>query len=192
MADELALEFVPVGAAQVLTEKEASDIAFYLPGSDGSEPVLYRNEGLGLSQPDFARLREGGVSALFVRAGDVDRCEEVLEGRLQDLLQNRNIDSEQKAECVQHVGTSVANALVAEPSQPDNIDRASKLLDTVIQSLLCDSAVAADLLQMAGHHQTTASHMFTVSILSVMLGAEVLGENKDYLKEIHQINMVSM
>lgn len=184
------LKTMPIAAVRALAGEPASDLAVFLPGPDGKEPVLYRQSGVGLVSPDFERLSERGVSHFLVCGDGLTDCERILEDHLSDLLRDPKIDAKQKADCVYHVGLSVVQELLGGADASPHTDRASRLLDTVIDGILADSAVGANLLRMSAHHQTTASHMFAVSVLAILLGTEVLDGNRSMVKELGLAGML--
>ncbi len=181
---------VPIAAAEVLVDVTQARPAVYLPGQDGKEPVLYRQEGTAILRPDFTRLKESGVHVILVRGEELDKYEAVLEENLAKLLHDNSVPAEQKAACVQQVGTAVARELIEGDNTAEGLDRASALLDNVIDGVLADRAVATNLLQMSGHHQSTASHMFAVGTLGIILAAEAFGEESQSLKEVGLAGML--
>ncbi len=181
---------MPLASVRALTSGPSSDVTLYLAHPRREEPVLYRQRGMGMTQPDFERLRDAGVSILLVHAEDLARCEQALEERLSELLHDQDISAAEKAACVQHVGTSVVRDVIRAEGRGRSVARASRLLDVVIDGVLSDAAVAEGLLKMSSHHRTTASHMFAVSTLAILLGAEVCGPDEVALKELGLAGML--
>lgn len=190
MSQRSGLKPMPLASVRALTSGPTSDVAIYLPQSSREEPVLYRQRGMGMSQPDFERLRDAGVSILLVHAEDLSKCEEALEERLSELLRDPEISAAEKAACVQHVGTSVVREVLRKQVDRQSVARATRVLDVVIDGILSDTAVAEGLLHMSGHHRTTASHMFAVSTLAILLGVEVCGPDQASLKELGLAGML--
>lgn len=190
MPDEPKLVRIPLAAAKALSERESSDFSFFLCGPSNQQAVLYRNRGVGLSQPDFERLEGNRVGSLLVEAEAMGTLDRVFEHRLEEVLHRPEISPAQKAEFIQHVGNSVARMVASEPAAAESVTRASQLLDSVIDGLLGNPLVAAHLLHMSGHHRTTASHMFSVGTLAVMLGARVFGSDRTRLKQLGLAGML--
>ncbi len=187
---ETTLEFqsVPVAALEVLSREAASDISLYFSGPSQA-PVLYRAAGQLALRPDYHRLRESGVTSLMVRGEHLGECERLLEEELSSVLAQSDVAPEQKAEYIHHVGASVAKDLAASPDSL-SIERASSLLDEVIDCILTDPAVASGLLRVAAHDCSTASHMFAVSTLAIVLGAETLSADRDALRRVGLAGMM--
>ncbi|UCE60012.1 MAG: HEAT repeat domain-containing protein [Phycisphaerales bacterium] len=189
---------IPAAAVRALVEEDAADFDVFLPGPAGQGPVLYRASGVGLSQPDFERMRAHGVNGLYISSKDYPRCEATLEAKLGAIITNPNVSPDDKAKVVHRVGTSVARDLMGNPSEPLQIERTSAVVDCMINSVLNDPIIASTLLEMAGHERSTASHMFIVATLAVMLGAEVFESDVDTLKDLsfagmlHDVGMLSI
>ncbi|MFQ5592309.1 MAG: HD domain-containing phosphohydrolase, partial [Phycisphaerae bacterium] len=106
------------------------------------------------------------------------------ETKLGAIIRNANVTPEDKAEVVQRVGKCVAMDLIDSSVDPAHVDRTASVVDCMIEGILSDPLIAASLLEMAGHERSTASHMFVVATLAVMLGAEVFGPDKETLEEL--------
>ncbi|UCC29818.1 MAG: HEAT repeat domain-containing protein [Phycisphaerales bacterium] len=184
MAGQTYYSPIALAAAQALAAEGAADFPLYLPAPSDHRPVLYREAGVGLSPPDFERLRSSGVPFLYVLSTDMHRCETVLETKLSSLVCSSEVPPDEKARLVHQVGTSVARDLARDPGSSENLGRASYVVDNIIGSVLSDPLVAGHMLQMAGHERSTASHMFVVSALAVTLGAEIFGSDLEILRAL--------
>lgn len=190
MTDQGKFSQIAMAAAQALSAEPTVDVELYLPRSNADGPVLYRKSGVGLTRPDFEKLQSSGVQHVFVRSKDLGRCEAVLEAKLGDLLNSAKIQTDEKTRIVHQVGTSVARDLTKGPISADDLQRAANFVDNVIGFVLDDPIVAGHMLQMAAHERSTASHMFVVSTLAVILGAEVFGEDYEMLASIGLAGMM--
>ena len=190
VAEKPPLKSVSLDAAESLLGITSVDVAVYLPGTKGQTAVLYREEGCGLQKPDFNRLRQTGGRTILVHGEDLGKYETLLEDNLSNLLADASIPAEHKASCVHEVGTAVVRELISSEDTTESVERASSLLDTIMEGVLSQPSVAANLLCMSGHHQTTASHMFAVSTLAILLGAEIMGRDLKALREIGLAGML--
>ncbi len=161
-----------------------ADVAVYLPTASREGAVLYREAGVGLSQPDVERLRQSGVSSLFLRESSQGECEAAVQDRLADVLLAPDISADQKAACIFFAGSATMRDLIDLPEAEGNLDRAWSLLGTVVEAALTDPALAPAILQTAARQRTTANHMLAVSMLGMLLGMEALGPDTETLKEI--------
>ena len=190
MIEESGYSRLALAAAQALVDEKDADISVYLPSPTDGRPVLYRHENADTHKPNFDRLRAAGLTELYIRHDDLNFCDAFLEGKLADLLNNGNFTSTDKASIVRHVGTAIARDLTGKPMDGQGINRASSMVDRVLGAVLGDPLIAAHMLSMAGHERSTASHMFVVSALAVLLGAEVFGPDKRMLTELGMAGMM--
>lgn len=184
MSSDPGFARIPTSAIRALTGEKHADLEVFLPRTEGDTPILYRRAGAGLSEPDIARMREHGVLNLFVRAEDLQTCEQAVESRLTELLNNPDIGPAEKAEIMESAGTSVAKSLIGGPVDAPMVARAGRTVDTILAGLLHDPGISGYMLRMAGHERSTASHMFIVSTLAVILGAELYGSNEQSLRSL--------
>ncbi len=181
---------IPLGAVRALSGEDSADFAVYLEHKKGDAPVLYRAAGAELTTPDFERLTEGGLQCLLVQPDDLRKCEAVLERRLRDVLDSGEGTPAERAQLVAHVGTSIARDLSGGPCAETGLARANTLLDSIIGGVLSDPSVSANILSMAAHEAGTATHMFVVSTLAVLLGSEILGDDATTLRELGLAGMM--
>lgn len=179
-------EFVRVSTAAVraLAREDEADFEVFLPGANGERPVLYRSGNPAMSDPDFARMSDHGVAELCLKKADFSQCQEALESKFRDILRDPSVPPSDKADIIQTTATSVASEYLKSPIAKVGTDRAANVVDGMIESLLEDPLVAAYLVQMAGHERSTASHMFAVSTLAVVLGTTVYGPDFDILRSL--------
>lgn len=190
MSEEDQFAQISLAAAEAIIRDGCEDFAFYLPGTGSDEPILYRESSAGLAAPNLERLHAHGVAHLFVRTSEINNCEAYLETRLADLLSHPEIAADDKARIVHQVGTAVARDLTKGPIESTGLERATHVIDNVIGTVLQDKFVAAHILQMADHERSTASHMFVVSALTVMLGSEFFGSDYEMLRTLGTAGMM--
>lgn len=181
---------IPVCAVRPLVGENLADFSLFLSGKDGADPVLYRQAGSDVSLPDLERLREIGVASLCVRSDDLARCEGILESKLAELVSRGDVSADEKAGLVFHVGTLVAKELAGAATAPAELDRANNVVQNIITAVLSDAKVASQLLRVSEHEATTASHMFAVSAFAVILGARVIGGDREHLRQLGLAGMM--
>lgn len=186
------LDYVPlsVSGVQALTGLDPSAVEVYLPHPAGREPVLYHRPGSGSSAPDFERVRKHGVPLLFLRSADFQRLGCTMEDKLKDIVTNPTYTASDKSQIAQQIGHSVAKELIDVPESDIAVDRAANVVDSMIDGMWADPAVGSYLMQMTSHDQSTAGHMFAVSMLAVVLGAEVFGADRAALKALGLAGML--
>lgn len=181
---------IAITAAKAMAADATTRVAVFLPGGPGNGPVLYRESDSPAAAPDFDRLRDHGVPYVYVQSSDLRKCESFLESRLTDVLRDPAVAPDEKARIVHQVGAAVARDLTQGPITPEGMARASHVVDNVIAGVLNDPVVAGYMLHMAGHERTTASHMFVVSALAVVLGAEAFGADHEILGDLGLAGMM--
>ncbi len=185
-ADQAQFARIPAAAVRALMAgNESANVEVYLPPNAHEKgPVLYRRAGAAISLPDLERMKQHGVFHLYVRAEDLRSCERELENRLDAILQSPHVEPADKADIVQTSATAVARDLVQTSVTHEGLERTTRVVDSMIGCVLTDPVVAGYLLKMAAHERNTASHMFMVSTLGVLLGVEVFGQHPETLRSI--------
>ena len=177
---------ISLATAELLLATECAELAFYLLGSGGNGPVLYSDTNTRLSREDLQRLKDSGVSHLFARTCDSYS----FETHIDIVLSNSAIPADEKVKLVFGVGTSIARDLVSCRGGTNEIDRSAKLLDSVIRSVLLDPEITVNMLKMVNHERSMASHMFVVSALCVVFGAELFGADMGMLRTLGMAGMM--
>jgi len=170
---------INAAALRALAEQGMGDVEVFLPNAQGGDAVLYHRAGAGLSAPNLDRLTNNGVEDVFLRLDDFHRCANELESQLTELLTNPHISCQDKAQIANTAGLSMAKDLVQVMPDKESLSRVDHMVNSLTQGVLHDPAIGAYLLQMAGHERSTASHMFMVSTLAMMLALEVFGEKEE-------------
>ncbi len=174
--------------AETLAKQGDTDIELYL--DDGIRgPTLYRRAGAGLADTDYSRLRNHGVSTVLVPSDDMQRIEQCLEEDFGGLLLDPSIESTAKAEILHHVGRAVSSSLLEDALDSESVTRMIGFVDGVVNGVMEDPSFAPYLMQMAGHHRGTASHMAIVSALGVLLASELYGNDT---KTLHDVGVAGL
>lgn len=181
---------LPVAVVSALCAEAAPVRGIFLPTTDGQQGVLFRSAGNGLPRPDFERLQNNGVTHLQIECEGLDQYESELEQGISTLLSDPRMDPVQKAACVRHFGLKIAHDMSTGTDIAGQVQRAHTLLDAVIENVLNNQAACSSLLSMCGHHRSTASHMFAVSTLAILLGQEVFGTDPERLRALGLAGMV--
>jgi len=190
MSTQKNVTSLPLAAVSALCAGAAPTRAIYLPSGQNDEGILFRNGGNGLPSMDFDSLQSHGVTHLLVECDDLARHEAELEKNLSSLLSDPKMDPAQKAVCVRHFGMRVAHDIASGQDIATQVDRANNVLDAIVENVLSNKAACESLLSMCGHHRSTASHMFAVSTLSILLGNEVFGHDAARLRRLGLAGML--
>ncbi len=178
-----------IETAQALASQGCSDLNVYLANAGPDDLVLYRGSGPGVARIDLDRLRDHGVSTLYVETGALHNHDAYLEENLDKLLLGDSLEPVAKAEIVHYVGRTIAQNLIASPHAGETLARTSRFVDEIVDCVLAKQGVGRYMMHMACHHRSTASHMMIVSMMAVMLGAKVYGRDAGAL---HDLGMAGM
>ncbi len=190
MGKQQKFKEVPLGAVQAFSETSGNALEVYLPNKSATgNAVLYSGCESGTSGIDYRRLQDVGVQTMLIAVEDLASCEEALERELGNLMLDPTVEPQKKAMCAQQVGVNVARDMLCGGNPAADVDRASGLFDSLLTGMLADPAVATSLLAMSAHHRSTASHLFAVSVLSMMLAQEAFGGNE---KQMHDVALAGM
>ncbi|MCP4590080.1 MAG: HD domain-containing protein [bacterium] len=178
-----------VETAQALMAAGCADLNVFLPDNRRGGAVLYTAAGSEVDRPDYSRLRDHGVSMLYVRTDTLQHHSHHLEESLDKLLLSDRLEPIAKAEIAHHVGHTIAQDISLAPDSEQAMARTSRFVDEMVECVLTDQGVAEYVTHMASHHRSTASHMMIVSVLAVMLGAKVYGKDR---QSLHNLGMAAM
>jgi len=190
MAERRGLVQVPTAAVRALAESGHSNLEVFLPQPGERGPVLYHRDQRGAVPLDVQRMLEHGVSHVFVNSRDFQQCEAALEEHLTSILANPALEPGAKATIAHTAGAAVARDLTEHEITGHELARVNNLVDALLASVLTDPHVSAHLIDMAGHERGTASHMFIVSSLAVMFGAEIFGPRSEMLRALGVAGML--
>ena len=190
MGSEKTLKEVPLGAVQAFSETADENIELYLPNKSATgRAVLYSGNDGTSTDIDYRRLQDVGVQTMLIAVDDLASCEETLERELSNLMLDPTVEPQKKALCAQQVGVNVARDMLGGGNPAADLDRASDLFNSLLTGMMQDPAVATSLLSMSAHHRTTASHLFAVSVLSMMLAQEAFGGDE---QQMHDVALAGM
>ena len=97
MKDQFDYIQISVSGVEALATGKPTDLEVFLLSGTGGEPVLYRKPGIGLSRPDFERMRGRGAKWLFVRKEQLEAMGASLEEQLAEILRSPEFDPLDKA-----------------------------------------------------------------------------------------------
>jgi putative nucleotidyltransferase with HDIG domain len=157
-----------------LVGKHAPSFPLYLRTADNTW-VLYHQAQAALDESHLGRLQAEGIGQLFVR--DVDRSAyyERVEGALDQVLLDRNMPLERRADVLHGVALRVADELLAAPPDKPTVQRAHKVMMATSGLLLREPQGFAAIRRLMQASHGLATHSLTVGFLSMGLARVVLG-----------------
>ena len=136
--------------------------------------VLYHAAGAPLDESHVGRLAAEGTTHLFVRDADRPAYFARVEQELDQVLLDRRLPIEQRADVLHGVALRVANDLLAAPPDRDRLQRAQRLMMATSGVLLREQRGFAAIRRVLGASQGLATHSLTVGFLAMGLARFVL------------------
>ncbi|MCB9876048.1 MAG: HDIG domain-containing protein [Planctomycetes bacterium] len=155
---------------------DASRVPFplYLRTADNTW-VLYHPADSALDEGHVGRLTAEGVHNLFIRDQDRQDYFRRVEGRLDQVLLDRNMPLERRADVLYGVATQVADELMQGPPDKPTVARAQKLMMATSGLLLRENQGFQAVRRVLSVSPGLARHGLTCGFLSMGLARHVLG-----------------
>jgi putative nucleotidyltransferase with HDIG domain len=165
--------FTPVPLAG-LAAQEPVPFALYLRTADDVW-VLYQPAGAALDASHLGRLEAEGTTHLFVRDGDRPAYFARVEPVLDEVLLDRRMPLQHRADVLHGVAMRVADDLLAQPPDRAAVQRAHKVMIASSGLLLREHQGFAAVRRVMGASHGLASHSVTVGFLAMGLARVVIG-----------------
>lgn len=155
---------------------EARALAFPLHLCTGDDAfVLYRKAGDQLDASHIGRLRAEGVDRLYVRPEDLPAYYALVESSLQDVLLDKSVPIDRRAEVLHGVARQVVDELFSSPIERVGLRRAQRVVMATGTLLLRESKAFAALRAALSAAPELAAHGLRTSVLTMGLARSVLG-----------------
>jgi putative nucleotidyltransferase with HDIG domain len=165
--------YTPVPLAG-LVAREPVPFALFLRTAD-SVWVLYHPAGSALDESHLGRLGAEGTTHLYVRDTDRGAYFARIEHAIDDVLLDRRMPLQQRADLLYGVATRVAGDLLARPPDRATVQRAQKVMMATSGMLLREQNGFAAIRRVLGASDGLASHSLTVGFLAMALTRIVHG-----------------
>ena len=156
--------------------------ALYLRTKDNAW-VLYHPADSELDESHVGRLRAEGVGNLFIRDDDRDEYFRRVEDSLDQVLLDRKLPLERRADLLYGVANVVASEILAAPLDEPGIGRARKLMMATSGLVLRENQGFHAVRRVLTASPELAQHSLTVGFLSMGLARLVLGGDAGTLSE---------
>lgn len=163
-----------------LVAKEPVPFPLYLHTADHTW-VLYHPAAAALDESHLGRLQAEGIAQLFIR--DVDRSAYFgrVESSLDDILRERGMPLERRADVLHGVAVQVADELLKGPPDRATLQRAQRVMMATSGLLLRETQGFAAIRRLLGAGPGLARHSLTVSFLAMGLARTTLGADGNTL-----------
>ncbi len=163
-----------------LVAKEPTPFALYLRTA-GNTWVLYRPAAAALDESHLGRLQAEGVAQLFIRNLDKTAYYERVEVSLDQILLDRGMPLERRADVLQGVAIGVAEELLKGPPDRATLQRAQKVMMATSGLMLRETQGFAAIRRVMGSGPGLATHSLTVGFLCMGLARIVLSADGNSL-----------
>lgn len=136
--------------------------------------ILYRPAEAALDESHLGRLQAEGVAQLFIRSVDRPAYFGRVEASLDDILRERGVAIEQRAEVLHGVALSVANELLASTPDRQTVQRANKVMLATCGLMNRDKDALRAIRRVLGASEGLAEHSLTVGFLCMGLAKVVM------------------
>lgn len=157
-----------------LVGKEPPPFPLYLRTADNTW-VLYHAAGAPLDEAHLGRLQAEGLQQLFLRDTDRNAYFARVEQSLDQVLLDRHMPLERRADLLHGVALRVADALLSGSPDRAGVQRAQKVMMATSGLLLREQNGFAAIRRLMSASQGLAAHSLTVGFLSMGLSRLVAG-----------------
>ena len=157
-----------------LVGKEPPPFPLYLRTADNTW-VLYHAAGAPLDEAHLGRLQAEGLQQLFLRDSDRNAYFARVEQSLDQVLLDRHMPLERRADLLHGVALRVADSLLSGSPDRAAVQRAQKVMMATSGLLLREQNGFAAIRRLMGASQGLVAHSLTVGFLSMGLSRLVVG-----------------
>jgi len=160
-------------------------VAFYLKdeGYEGAPYRLYRGADYRFVDADLAKLREDGVSKLYVSVSEHHQFQDHLRENLSDVLNDESVGVRARFSSLNEVTRSVLSDAFSRRDDDETVRITNDLARNTVSLICRDDVVSKELCSVLYHDYYTFTHSANVSFYCVML-AKQLGANEEDLHAI--------
>ncbi len=162
--------YLPVPLRSVPPES-FSGLRVYLKSSEGFS--LYRDKDLDFGQKDYQRLIDSGVDFVYVSVHDHQQYYRTLEKCIGEIVQDKRIQQEKKAEMLYFTSLELANQLLQSAPDKKQIRQAENISLATVKMIMNNKGAFHYLYEVSNHDFYTATHMVNVCTSTVSLGYKI-------------------
>ncbi|UCE66584.1 MAG: HD domain-containing protein [Candidatus Zixiibacteriota bacterium] len=144
----------------------------YIVGSKGL--VLYREKNVPFTLKNLKMLLENNVRYLYFKTTDESKYFDYIEDNLASIVEDKNVSPSKKASLIYDSSAHLAQQLISEPDSRKVVQRASKVMDTIVSFTASGRDAYKDIIRMLPSDYYTHTHSANVATYSLALG-QVLG-----------------
>jgi len=165
--------YIPIDLS-VLRIDEVNPFNFYLKtGPVNNKYVLYSKKGSRFTEKLQMELISNGVKIIYVPDTDREVYLEYIEWNLQDIINDKSINPEEKSKIVYNSSKHLFTKLFYEP-RIETILRTKKTINHLVDIIISDPKTTGHLIRITEHDYATYTHSINVGILSLAFVKDIL------------------
>jgi len=135
--------------------------------------VLYRKRSLPFTIKDKQRLEQTRTKLIYVYCENPQDLRRFYEANLPNIIENKNISSEKKAQVLYQCATGIAQDIFSNPENKENIGKSKDVVQNTMKLLSQGSDAFLQIISLSSHDYYTYTHSvnvmtFTVALLSAL------------------------
>lgn len=146
-------------------------LQIFLAGKGGYS--LYSAIDMRFEQRDSKRLLDSGVEFVYVSVKDHQVYYKTMEGALENIVADPNIQQERKSEILYATSIELSNQLLAAPPGKEEVRRTANVARATVQLIMNDKAAFGRLCEAFNHDFYTATHLVNVCSLTISLAQKM-------------------
>lgn len=129
---------------------------------NGESYLLYNSIDLKFSNRDYHRLLASGVEFVYVAVRDHQAYYRTIERYLENIISDPETQKEKKAEILYCTSVELANQLMEQPPEQEEITRTKDVARATVKMVIEDTGAFGHLFDIFNHDFYTATHMVNV------------------------------
>ncbi|MFQ5962975.1 MAG: HD-GYP domain-containing protein [Candidatus Scalinduaceae bacterium] len=175
------IDYLPIKLNSLRTDTIIGcDIYLLMNVNGASRYVLYCKGDTVFEDGKKELLVKKNVNRLFVNKDDEQKYYKYLESNFQDIMSDKRIPSDERAQIVHSAATNLIKDVFNDP-RTGNIERSKTFAYNMVDYILKDGRAAFSLLKIASHEYYTYEHSVNVAAIGTLF-AKNLGLGEDDLK----------
>ena len=157
-------------------------VALYL--RTGVNYVLYKDSDSKFTEADYRRLERSFTEFLYVRSGDMEILNELMESSLAEVLARDDLSSTAKGRILYQTSVNCVIDLFESPETNANLMRCRNMVQHIMQHVAADSHALESLKTIIDHNFYIFAHAVQVAALSLLLHEKLFNVAPDEIIDV--------
>lgn len=145
--------------------------------------VVYRRAGQSFNLDDKKKLQVAGTKVVYIFAHQDDDVRKFFESNLDNIIENKNITTEEKSKVLYKCAVGIAKDIFDKPETKETVRRSKVVVDNTIGLLAQSSDAFVQMISLSGHDYYTYTHCVNVLTFTVTLLSRMGFKDPAFLKE---------